>query len=183
MSSVQSNMSSSSDSDLSLSTSRFHKTHHKWNLWSHLPHDTDWTLSSYNKIYTFSTIEETVFVLQTLPDTLVKNCMLFIMKDDVTPSWEDPKNRQGGCFSYKILNKYVYEIWKELAYVLVGESMSSNPKFVENVTGITISPKKSFCIVKIWTTNCDYQNPDAVTANIKGLTTQGCLFKKHTPEF
>ena len=55
--------------------------------------------------------------------------------------------------------------------------------FVSCVTGITISPKKNFCIVKIWMTNCEHQNPQIVTNDVKHIISQGCLFKKHTPEF
>jgi hypothetical protein len=51
------------------------------------------------------------------------------------------------------------------------------------VTGITISPKKNFCIIKIWMTDCNNQNPAIVTSDVKGLSPQGCLFKKHTPEY
>ena len=74
----------------------------KWNLWAHLPHDTDWSTSSYKKIYTFTTVEETIAITETLPDPLIKNCMLFIMQDGIVPMWEDPRNRNGGCFSYKV---------------------------------------------------------------------------------
>jgi hypothetical protein len=109
--------------------------------------------------------------------------MLFIMREGILPMWEDPKNRNGGCFSYKVLNKSVYKVWKELTYVVVGGSISNNEGFVKCVTGITISPKKNFCIIKIWMTDCNNQNPAIVTADVKGLASQGCLFKKHTPEF
>ena len=161
----------------------FHVLHKSWVLWAHLPHDTDWSVNSYKPIYTFKTVEETIAINETLPEILVKNCMLFIMKEGIMPIWEDPKNRNGGCFSYKVSNKNVYEVWKELTYVLVGESMSSNPSFVHQVTGITISPKKNFCIIKIWLSNCDFQNPTLVTPSVKGISPQGCLFKKHTPEY
>lgn len=160
-----------------------HKLKYKWNLWAHLPQDPDWTSKSYKKIFQFTNIEETIAITESLPENLVKNCMLFIMKDSIIPMWEDPKNRNGGCFSYKVSNKHVYEVWRDLTYVLVGDSISNNSGFVNNVTGITISPKKNFCIVKIWMTNCDYQNPQVVTIDVKNLISQGCLFKKHTPEF
>ena len=102
------------------------------------------------------------------------------MKDGVAPMWEDPKNKNGGCFSYKVSNKNVYEVWRDLTYVLIGGTISSNSSFVNSVTGITISPKKNFCIVKIWLSNCDHQNPQIVTDELKNLSSQGCLFKKHT---
>lgn len=161
----------------------FHKLRYKWNLWAHLPQDPDWTVKSYKKIYQFKTVEEAIAITESLPADLVKNCMLFIMRDGVTPMWEDSKNRNGGAFSYKVSNKNVFEVWRDLTYVLVGETISSNSIFVNCVTGITISPKKNFCIVKIWLTNCDHQNPTIVTSEIRNLSPQGCLFKKHTPEF
>ena len=160
-----------------------HKLRYKWNLWAHLPQDPDWTVKSYKKIYQFKTVEEAIGITESLPADLVKNCMLFIMRDSITPMWEDSKNRNGGCFSYKVSNKNVFEVWRELTYVLIGESLSANATFVNSVTGITISPKKNFCIVKVWMTNCKHQNPQVVTGDVKNLIPQGCLFKKHTPEF
>jgi hypothetical protein len=161
----------------------FHYLSDKWTLWAHLPHNTDWSMQSYIPIYTFKTIEETVAVTETLPAILVENCMLFMMREGIKPAWEDPKNRNGGCFSYKVSNKNVYKVWKELTYVVVGGTISKQSGFVNCVTGITISPKKNFCIIKVWMTDCNNQNPAVVTTDVKGLIPQGCLFKKHTPEY
>uniref|UniRef100_A0A6C0KQH4 Eukaryotic translation initiation factor 4E n=1 Tax=viral metagenome TaxID=1070528 RepID=A0A6C0KQH4_9ZZZZ len=161
----------------------FHNLNNKWNLWAHLPQDPDWTVKSYKRIIQFNNVEETIAVTESLPEGLVKNCMLFVMKDGITPMWEDHKNRNGGCFSYKVSNKNVFEVWRDLTYVLTGETISSNSQFVNCVTGITISPKKNFCIIKIWMTNCDHQNPHVITNELKHLQPHGCLFKKHTPEF
>ena len=159
-----------------------HNLSDKWTLWAHLPHNTDWSLKSYIPIYTFTNVEETIAVTESMPATLIENCMLFIMKKGISPTWEDPKNRDGGCFSYKVLNKNVSKAWSELTYRVAGGSISSNEHFINSVTGITISPKKNFCIIKIWMTNCNHQNPTVVAA-VKGLQSQGCLFKKHTPEY
>lgn len=168
---------------LNIISEEFHKLSDKWCLWAHLPHDTDWSINSYKKIYTITTVEETIAITETLPDILVKNCMLFLMRDGIKPTWEDPKNRNGGCFSYKVSNKHVYEVWKELSYILVGDTISKQLSFVANVTGITISPKKNFCIIKIWMSNCSNQNPGIISNDIINLSSQGCIFKKHTPEY
>jgi len=168
--------------DTATALESFHKLSDKWTLWAHLPHNTDWSLKSYIPISTFSTIEETIAVTETLPTPLVENCMLFMMRQGISPMWEDPKNRNGGCFSYKVSNKNVTKAWSELTYRIVGGSISNEIAFVKSVTGITISPKKNFCIIKIWMTNCNHQNPGVVTS-VKGLLAQGCLFKKHTPEY
>jgi len=164
-------------------TTEYHHLLDKWTLWAHLPHDTDWSINSYKVIYDMETVEGTIAIIETLPEVLVKNCMLFIMRHGIKPIWEDPRNRNGGCFSYKISNKSVYDVWRKLTYLLVGESISSQESFVANVTGITISPKKNFCIIKIWMSNCLYQNPAIITNEIRDLSSQGCLFKKHVPEY
>ena len=172
-----------SSNDNGSSCNSYHNIKNKWALWAHLPQDSDWSFKSYKKIYDFKTLEDAIVITDITPEPLIKSSMLFVMKEGIAPMWEDLKNRNGGCFSYKVSNKNVCEVWKELNYVLVGETISSDASFVNSVTGITISPKKNFCIIKIWMTNCDYQNPTKVTTEIKGLLSQGCIFKKHTPEF
>jgi translation initiation factor 4E len=97
----------------------FHKLADRWTLWAHLPHNTDWSITSYIPIATFTTVEDTLAVTETLPAVLVENCMLFVMKEGIRPTWEDPKNRNGGCFSYKISNKNVYKVWKDLTLSLI----------------------------------------------------------------
>ena len=160
-----------------------HPLKNRWNLWGHLPQENDWSVGSYKLVSRFKTLEDVIAISESTPDPLIKSCMLFVMKDGIVPMWEDPKNRNGGCFSYKVSNKNVCEVWRELNYVLVGETISNNSSFVNCVTGITISPKKNFCIIKIWMCNCDNQNPALVTTEVSGLIPQGCIFKKHTPEF
>jgi len=171
------------DSNELSQSEEYHKLSSNWTIWAHLPHDTDWSIQSYKNMYTMKTVEECIAIMETVPDVLVKNCMLFLMKEGVKPIWEDPKNRNGGCFSYKIINKNVYEVWRDLAYVVMGGSISKSSNFVSNVTGITISPKKNFCIIKVWMSNCANQDPGIVTPDVKGLSPHGCLFKKHMPEY
>jgi hypothetical protein len=103
--------------------------------------------------------------------------MLFLMRKGIYPTWEDPSNINGGCFSFKINNKMVYNTWKSLSYVLLGETLTTET-MSSTITGITISPKKNFCIIKIWISNCDNTQPSLLT-DIDGLNKSTCLFKKH----
>ena len=159
-----------------------HKLNSKWILWAHLPHDIDWSIKSYKKIAELSTIEEVLSIYANLPPKLVVNCMLFLMRADVAPIWEDPKNCKGGSFAYKLNNKTVPSCWKSVSYGACGESLTNNKKLQGNITGITISPKKNFCILKIWTTSCEYQDAALIKTD-SGLTLHGCLFKKHSPTY
>tara|TARA_B100000900_G_C20451314_1_gene663257 strand:+ start:418 stop:978 length:561 start_codon:yes stop_codon:yes gene_type:complete len=150
----------------------------QWVLWAHLPHDINWSIDSYINLVSINTVEDTLRLNKTIPDKMIKNCMLFLMKDGINPTWEDKRNTNGGCFSFKIPNKVVPQVWKDLLCCTVGETISQDRKFLENVNGITISPKKSFCIIKIWMASLEFQNP-RVIYNIDNLIVQGCLFKKH----
>ena len=101
------------DSIMQKHSSSQHPLADEWCLWAHLPHDTDWSLNSYKTIYNYTELENTISVTEALPGKLVKNCMLFVMRKGITPLWEDPKNRSGGCFSYKVNNKIVHDCWKK----------------------------------------------------------------------
>jgi hypothetical protein len=96
--------------------------------------------------------------------------------------WEDQKNRSGGCFSYKVVNNMVYDVWKELMYLLCTSKLTINSNDMSKINGITISPKRNFCIIKIWLSDCSMQNPSSIVP-LDNLTKLGCLFKKHQPEF
>jgi len=163
-----------------MATNKYHKLNNRWKLWSHLPNEPNWTdLNKYQTISTYESVEECIAINEILPDKLIQSCMLFVMKNDILPMWEDKLNINGGCFSYKIHNKYICEVWKSLTYALVGETITNNKLLYDCITGITISPQKNFCVVKIWMTNCNYQNPSLISSEIKYLSSDGCLFKKH----
>jgi len=170
--------SSTSTTPGAVNTPAENKLYDKWTLWAHLPHDTNWTFESYIRILSFDSAEAMIMLLETIPEEMTTNCMLFIMRDGIKPMWEDPKNKKGGCFSYKINNKNVSSVWKNLSYSLVGESLTEDTNVRPCINGITISPKKNFCIVKIWLANCNYQNPVVISDNL-GISSQGCLFKTH----
>jgi translation initiation factor 4E len=163
--------------------SQLHTLHDKWNMYYHLPDNKSWDLASYTVLMgSIDNAEAVIALASKLHDNAIRNCMLFVMRDGITPMWEDKQNRDGGCFSYKVSNKFVPEVWKNLFYCLSGESLCNKYEHNAYVNGITISPKKNFCIIKIWLSNTKLQDPGCII-NIPNLLKQGCLFKKHLPEF
>lgn len=159
-------------------TNTYHKLHNRWTLWAHLPHDTSWDISSYKPIITIDSVESIISLYKVIPENMISNCMLFLMREGIIPIWEDEHNKHGGCFSYKINNKCVANLWKNISYHLVGEDLTTDKNLAPFINGITISPKINFCIIKIWIANCDYQSSTLIK-EIEGISSQGCLFKKH----
>ena len=123
-----------------------------WTLWAHLPNDTNWELNSYRQISDIQSIKEAITLYENLPEQLIKTSMLFLMRKGIYPTWEDPSNINGGCFSFKINNKMVYNTWKHLSYVLLGETLTDET-LSNIITGITISPKKKLLYYK----NLDFE--------------------------
>jgi len=82
--------------------------------------------------------------------------MFFIMRkvdNDtiINPRWEDKHNINGGYWSFKVPNGDAQNIWNTLSKILIGETILTNPTM--DINGISISPKKHFCIIKIWNKN------------------------------
>jgi hypothetical protein len=154
----------------------------KWSFYIHLHNVNDWSFESYHKIMEMNTVEDAILVNDRIDFELIKKTILFVMKENIKPMWEDPNNKNGGGFSFKVHNKCAEQVWKKVYYRLIGNSLTTNPQVSKNICGISLSPKKSFCIIKIWMKDCKYINPD-IFVNIDDLPKNECLFKKHMAEF
>ena len=127
-----------------------HDLDNNYTLWMHMLYDNDWSINSYKKIYSFNTIEKGICLIENLNNEIIEKSMIFLMKNNIKPIWEVEENKKGGCFSYKITTCYIYELWKKMSYMLIGNSMIDDDIIVKNINGISISPKKNYCIFKIW---------------------------------
>ena len=147
------------DSNSFIDRYHMHKLNNEWILWFHDPINNDWSFESYINIHTINTIEAFWEIFNNINKLNVENGMFFLMKNGIKPMWEDEQNRKGGCFSYKVNNKQIIQTWTKLVYKLVCENLACNIKNTTTINGITISPKRNFCIVKLWLKSCDLKDP------------------------
>jgi hypothetical protein len=158
-----------------------------WTCWIHYQNDNIWTLDRYQNITTLVTLKDAVLFIENLDEDIIKKSMLFFMKDSILPLWESEDNINGGCFSYKISNTNIVNIFKILLYKIIGNTLSNDENTLNNINGISISPKKNFCIIKIWMrnkniiANHDYSsNKDPFNIHtIFNIEEQLCVFKDH----
>jgi hypothetical protein len=159
----------------------------KWTFYSHLPHDTDWSLNSYKRVFDISSLEDTISLMEHTPKIVIERCMLFIMKSHIKPIWEDALNKNGGSFSFKVEDKNVYNVWKTFVYLILGGSLCSDiDGFHEKINGISISPKKGFCIVKIWMATMEYSDHHIFDTHFEKELTgieNNAIFKSNKPEY
>lgn len=161
-------------------TTKYHTLNDVWTIWAHLPHDTDWSISSYKKITDINCIEQIINIEEIFPETMIKNCMLFCMRQNISPTWEDPNNRNGGSFSFKINNNDIFSVWNELLMSLLSEMLIKEEILNKNINGITISPKKNFGILKIWMKDISIQNVKLLNIPDK-IDSKSTIFKLHNP--
>lgn len=158
-----------------------------WTCWIHYQNDNDWTLESYKLISKFSYLKEIALFIENLHESIIKKTMVFFMKDSILPLWETQDNIDGGCFSYKISNNNIVAIFKILLYKIVGNTLIDDENINNNINGLSISPKKNFCIIKIWMKKKDcFINYDASSNKdpfaihtIFAIEEQICVFKQH----
>lgn len=171
------------DSTMSTTSNTMNRLNDTWSMYAHLPHDTDWSIDSYKLVHIVEHVEEVVKLLEDIPDNVITNCMMFFMRKGIKPIWEDERNRDGGCFSLKIPAKKIVEAWRAVCFAIAGETISDNTSISQSVTGATISPKKGFCILKVWVSNCDNTDASIFSQTIPGLDFTDYVFKKHSPDY
>jgi hypothetical protein len=122
-----------------------------WSVYFHDPNNTNWTHSSYIHMGEISTVDDFWNHHKNYINHANK-AMFFIMREHVFPSWDDPSNIRGGCLSIKVLKDEMPKFWEDLCIRTLGEDvLTDNVKDKwQLINGISTSPKKHFCIVKIW---------------------------------
>lgn len=132
-----------------------------WCLYFHDPYDSNWTNESYKLLGTLSTVEEFWQHNICLKNDSNKG-MFFVMRDYVFPCWDDPYNIEGGCLSIKVLKESVADFWEDISMKLLGETLlkEAHRDKWNVVNGVSTSPKKHFCIIKIWVKDSSLDNKD-----------------------
>lgn len=148
-----------------------------WSLYFHDPYDMNWDTNSYKFISILSSVEDFVNIYVGFKE-LWSRGMFFIMREHITPRWEDENNKDGGCFSYKIMKNDLDEKWFEICSNMLGEILGKNDIISENINGISISPKKNYHIIRIWIKNNKKTNKDLYNFNIPNYST--LMYKTHS---
>lgn len=129
--------------------------HTKWGLYYHNPNSNDWSNDSYKRISQLNTVDAFCVLYKEMDFQECAQGMFFLMRSDIMPTWEDTHNRNGGCWSFKVSLEHFFYVWKNLSMMLVGETLCKEPMLLN---GISVSPKRGFCIVKLW--NRDSKHTD-----------------------
>ena len=151
-----------------------------WNLWYHYDKD-NWKIDGFKKVYTINSASD-FWQLYNNWDKLggVNQRHYFLMQDGVSPIWEDPTNKLGGCWSFKVNENQSQELWDDLSIYLVTEKLS---KKQNDITGLSICLKKnSNSVIKIWNKNSKDNSLVLLNEGILKKWGMDIIYIAHIPE-
>lgn len=128
-------------------TTDTHPLNNKWTLWLHNKNERSWKPESFIKIYDIYTVEDFWNVYNNIRTFCTE--IFFLMRDDIFPLWETPENVNGGTWNIIVPRKTANKIWIELSCLTIGMTLLN--KHFNSINGISIRPKFSNSIIKIWT--------------------------------
>lgn len=158
-----------------------YKLNSEWNLWYHHTKNV-WRINGYKKIFTIKTIKD-FWDLHNNIDKIggINNQHFFLMRDDIEPTWEHPKNKNGGCWSFKVLAQDSFSLWLELAIYMIGENLISKSS---NICGLSICLKNlSTSVIKIWNSDNNEKSIEMLPESIKNKFQFNILYKANIPEY
>jgi hypothetical protein len=122
-----------------------------WTLYFHEPEDKSWTPDSYKRLQGVNSWEALGSLMRELGHHRLVNGMIFSMKGDTSPLWENKANIRGGSYCLKISQKNAAEVYQRYLAAAAAGIASNDSK--NSIVGVTMSPKKGFCIIKLWNTD------------------------------
>jgi len=147
----------------------------KWVLWYHSLKNKSWDNKSYIKVIEIKSLLDYKLLEEIMRINHLQNGMFFLMKNDIFPTWEDPKNRMGGCISFKYDNNILNE-WLKILLLCITENLSECNK---EINGLSISPKKEFNILKVWIKNDEKDYKILIKEYEPFMKLDKCMYKKH----
>ncbi|CAK59510.1 unnamed protein product (macronuclear) [Paramecium tetraurelia] len=117
-------------------------------------------------IGSFSTAEDFWAYYQHIvrPEQQPEGNQIFLFKKNITPVWEDPQNKFGGRFIFKVRKSLGNQILEELLLSFVGADCD----YDEFINGIVCHTKKGFIQMALWVKDIKH-NMDAFTTIEKWL--------------
>lgn len=152
-----------------------------WVLHFHDPDNSEWTQQSYHPLHTISSVGDWIQA-HTAFENLWQKGMFFLMREHIRPMWEDDHNKNGGCISFKVNKPDAGLYWYHLGCKVLGETLCKRKELWQNICGISISPKRNYCILRIWLTSKEKQHTSVELFHLEAPHYSQVIFKPHVDQ-
>ena len=147
-----------------------------WGVYFHDPDDNDWSEKSYILLGTLSSVEDWQAADVSFKDLWQKG-MFFLMREHIKPLWEDDHNKNGGCLSFKVNKPDAGPFWYKLGALALGDSLLKDEAHAGKICGVSISPKRNYCILRMWVSDPGISSIDQF--NIQSPEYTQVIYKSH----
>lgn len=157
------------------------KLKNTYTLWSHDIYEKNWDIAGYKKICDIDNVAYFWQFINNLDKLKFRNHHFFLMKKKINPTWEDENNRNGGICSFKVQIFNCLKLYEDLCVYMVNNILCDKE---DDINGISISPKNTFAIIKVW--NKDSNNDISQLVNKKITEKYENLplrYTKNAPEY
>lgn len=145
----------------------------EWVIYFHDFMDTNWNRESYEKLVSIDNVVDFWTIFNTIKEKLSVG-MFFFMKKNIFPKWDDNENTKMSYMSIKILKTNASHFMEKILIHLMTDTLyTDNPHMIN---GLSISPKKNFCICKVWINSVDDAHKNIELYNIPNDYHGECLF-------
>jgi hypothetical protein len=152
-----------------------------WTVYFHEPEDKSMTADSYKKLQVVSSWEALGSLLRELGPHKTTNGLLRVMRGEYSPLWENKANIHGGSYCLKVTRRNSVEVFQRY---LAAAALGACAKDAANqIVGVTISPKKGFCIIKIWNLDAKrFKSPADLNLLHEEIKEAEILYRNHTDQ-
>lgn len=150
-----------------------------WTFYFHESEDKSWTIDSYKKIHSAASWEGMGTLLHEMGHARILGGVLKVMRGETSPLWENKMNIRGGAYCIRVPRKCAVDVFTRYiagaAAGIVTASSSTNP-----IVGVTISPKRGFCIIKLWNVDAKaFNKPSDIVILHDEVKTEEILYRPH----
>lgn len=138
-----------------------HKLTKEWSLWLRSHEEKSWDINTYKKVYTMNTIEEYWALHNNIRRV---QDMMFLMKEDIVPVFEDEKNKNGGQITIVTSLKEMLNVYHDLSSLILTNNLCNQ---MENINGVSLSTRGSKALLKIWFNDYENFREDLLNKKIK----------------
>jgi len=130
-----------------------HPLQSAWTFWyDHRPKGSVWG-TTLKRVIEFSTVEDFWGVFNNIapPSKLMENTDYHIFREGIEPTWEDPKNKNGGKIYVDLQRSEMDENWKFSVLSAIGEKLESSVESdLNRVCGVCVNIKHGSNRICVW---------------------------------
>lgn len=126
-----------------------------WTIYIHENFNKDWSLDSYKQVWKIHTILDFWTFFNNFRN--LGGYQFFLMRGDTKPVYEDSVNKEGGSYSYIIPGQNVFNTSMFVMMKMIGETILDESEDFNNITGMSLVPKRTTSILKVWIKNKNHK--------------------------